>query len=290
MRVDRMGRKISHHIRSNILGLVAIFIAFSGTAYATHPGGANTISTADIIDGGVNAVDIASGAVGTNEVGIDALTSADLAGNSVGSSELDSGSVFSTEVAFDTLTSIDLAGNSVNSQELAPDSVTSPEVATDAIGSSEIISNAVGSSEVAAGSLTTSDLAPGAPGKFTGAAFADPCDPGAAFLSCGAVSLSLPAAGSVLLQGSGGFMGTASGADTGTCQISEHPGTTAIGGNMTFGQAGSEHNSLERADGFALSALDTGNTAGLHTWTLLCNQTAGAVQVRDPKLSAIYLR
>ena len=201
------------------------------------------------------------------------------------------GAIGSAEVANGTIGSDEVANGAVGTTEVALDSLTSFDLAADSVGSSELAANSVGSSEVADFSLTTSDLAGGAPGKFTGTAFVDPCDPGAAFLSCGAVSLNLPAAGSVLLQGSGGFFGTASGADTGTCQISEHPDTVAIGGsNMPFGQAGSEHNAFDRADGFALSAVDTGNTAGLHTWTLLCNETAGAVQVRDPHLSAIYLR
>jgi hypothetical protein len=42
---------------------VLIFIALGGTAYASHPGGANTISSGDIIDGQVQNADLGSNAV-----------------------------------------------------------------------------------------------------------------------------------------------------------------------------------------------------------------------------------
>jgi hypothetical protein len=108
-----MSRRIRIFMRQNVLGLVAIFIALSGTAYATHPGGANTISSADIIDnqvyaadvrndtlsgGGLTAADLRAGSVGTSEVSNSSLGAADLAASSVGADEVTDGSLTGTEV------------------------------------------------------------------------------------------------------------------------------------------------------------------------------------------------
>ena len=74
-----MSARIGDYVRRNLLGLTAIFIALGGTAYATHPGGADTISTVDIINGQVRTADI-----GTNQVRL-----SEIAPDSVGGSELD---------------------------------------------------------------------------------------------------------------------------------------------------------------------------------------------------------
>jgi hypothetical protein len=86
--------RISDYLRSNLFGLIAIFIALGGTAYATHPGGDNTIDTGDIINGQVKQLDIGSNQVRSAEVIDDTfpgggLAAGDLAANSVGGSELD---------------------------------------------------------------------------------------------------------------------------------------------------------------------------------------------------------
>ena len=49
---------LRNHLRSNVIGYVAVFIALSGTAIASHPGGADTISAADIINNEVRTEDI----------------------------------------------------------------------------------------------------------------------------------------------------------------------------------------------------------------------------------------
>jgi len=123
-----MQDRIRDHIRSNVWGLVAVFIALSGTAYATHPGGENTISSGDIINGAVRTADIRNGAVNSAKVVDDSLTGKDvannsltaseLATNSVGSSELGPNSVNSTKVVNDSLLGFDIAHNSVTGTEI----------------------------------------------------------------------------------------------------------------------------------------------------------------------------
>jgi hypothetical protein len=56
--------RVRNHIRSNVISYVALFFALSGgTAWATHPGGANTISSQDIINGEVQRPDIDAASV-----------------------------------------------------------------------------------------------------------------------------------------------------------------------------------------------------------------------------------
>jgi catabolite regulation protein CreA len=106
------------YLRQNVLGLIAIFIALGGTAYA-----ANTVGSSDIIDDSILSADIK-----TNNVRSD-----DIQGNAVSSSKLDSGAVQSIDVRDDTLAAIDLAPDSVGSSEIAQDAVGGGEVASDSL-------------------------------------------------------------------------------------------------------------------------------------------------------------
>ena len=101
------GARARAHIRSNVVAYVALFFALSGgAAWATHPGGENTISSVDIIDEEVRSEDIRNAnvqnpdiqteAVSSGKVEDQTLTKADLAAKSVGSFELD-GNAFRTE-------------------------------------------------------------------------------------------------------------------------------------------------------------------------------------------------
>jgi hypothetical protein len=86
----RFSTRVSGHIRSNVVGYIALFcFAIGGTAYANHPGGANTISSADIINGEVKNDDIGANSVTSGKVTDNSLAKADLGLNSVGSFELD---------------------------------------------------------------------------------------------------------------------------------------------------------------------------------------------------------
>ena len=101
---------ISQHLRSNIVGYLALFcFAMGGTAYATHPGGADTISSEDIIDGNVKNADlqlnsvtgskVVPGSLSGADIGSDSLTSSDIAAGAVGSSEVADGSLGTAEFA-----------------------------------------------------------------------------------------------------------------------------------------------------------------------------------------------
>lgn len=67
---------VSTFIRSNVLGLVAIFIALGGTAAALN--GKNTVDSGDIRKGNVKKADLAMNAVDGSKVADNTLTGADV--------------------------------------------------------------------------------------------------------------------------------------------------------------------------------------------------------------------
>jgi hypothetical protein len=141
---QRSGR-IGAHLRTNVIGYVALFFALTmGTAYATHPGGANTISTEDIIDGEVRSADINNGAVNTEDVTNDGVRSEDVRDDtSVGGG----------------LAAADLGPASVGSSELAPNAVGSGAVQDGSLGGTDLANLAVGASQLADGAVTNAKLA-----------------------------------------------------------------------------------------------------------------------------------
>ncbi len=158
-----MSARLRAHIRSNVIGYVAIFLfAVGGTASATHPGGANTISSGDIIDDEVFTDDVADDTVAGGGLG-----HPDLRVGSVRAPEIANGEVTTSEVLDDTeagggLGALDLAANAVGISEIADNAVESSEIADNAVGSSEIIISAVASGEIATDGVTASEVAPNA--------------------------------------------------------------------------------------------------------------------------------
>ncbi|MEK6326083.1 MAG: hypothetical protein AABM66_00965 [Actinomycetota bacterium] len=95
-----MSRAIRQHLHSNIVGYIALFcFAMGGTAYATHPDGANTISTGDIQDGQVQNGDLGINSISSSKVLPSTLIGADIATNTLTSSDIGTGAVASSEVA-----------------------------------------------------------------------------------------------------------------------------------------------------------------------------------------------
>ena len=112
-----MGSRIGDHLRSNVVGYIAIFLfATGGTAIALD--GSNTVFSDDIVNGEVSAKDLGPDSVGSSEVANNSLTAKDLGPDSVGSTEV--------------------ANNSLNAKDLGKDSVGADEIATGAVGSDEI--------------------------------------------------------------------------------------------------------------------------------------------------------
>jgi hypothetical protein len=148
-----MSHPISNHIRSNVVAYVALFFALSGgVAFATHPGGANTISSADIIDNAVRTEDLRDANVTTPDLRPGAVTSAKVADDTTPLA------LTGTDVANGSLTGGDLAADSLGAADLAPNSAGNSEIATGAVSTDEIFFSAVNGSKVENESLDGSDI------------------------------------------------------------------------------------------------------------------------------------
>ncbi len=141
-----MSNRISAHLRSNVVGYIALFcFAMGGTAYATHPGGANTISTGDIINDQVFTQDIADNNMTSQDVRNDTLGSGglqaiDLRADSVGSSEVATGAVGNDELADDAVGSAEIIPDTIQQVDLANDVIASGEVVDDSLTGTDISS------------------------------------------------------------------------------------------------------------------------------------------------------
>ena len=139
-----MSSRIREHIRHNLWGIAAVFIALGGTAHAIHPGGADTISTEDIINGQVRTADIGNGQVLSADVRDDTLANggliaADLGPGSVAADEVTDGSLAGTEITNESLAASDLALGSVGTSEIQTNGVAAEEIADNSIDAGEII-------------------------------------------------------------------------------------------------------------------------------------------------------
>jgi hypothetical protein len=116
-----VSRKLRTYVRNHHLSLLCLFLIVSGgTAYATHPGGANTISSDDIINGQVRTADIGANQVRAPDLSDASVTSAQILDNSVSGTDIANASV-----GFD-----DLSANSVTSTEVVNGSLRGVDVGT----------------------------------------------------------------------------------------------------------------------------------------------------------------
>ena len=152
--------RVLRYLRSQVLGLVAIFIALGGTGYA-----AISIPKHSI---GQRALKSAS--VGTKQLRKHSVTNTKLAKSSVGTLQLRTGSVQAGQLKDGSVTSTKLAAGSVGTSQLAAGSVGSGQLAAGSVGDSQIAAGSVGSSQLAAGSVGNAQLAAGSvgPSQLTG--------------------------------------------------------------------------------------------------------------------------
>jgi hypothetical protein len=79
-----MSHRISSHIRSNVVGYVALFFAFTGGAYAVTIAPKNSVVSRSIKNRQVKKADLAANAVNGSKVADDTLTGADVNEASLG--------------------------------------------------------------------------------------------------------------------------------------------------------------------------------------------------------------
>jgi hypothetical protein len=107
-------QRISKYVGRHHLALVALFFALSGgVAWA-----ADTIGSADIIDGQVKTADIGDAEVKEADVGQGAVTSAEVKNDSIANGDVAPNSLASGRVADGSLTGTDVANNSIKGADV----------------------------------------------------------------------------------------------------------------------------------------------------------------------------
>ena len=134
-----MLRTVLAHLRAQWIGVLALLIALgTGSAYA-----ANTVFSADIVDGEVKTVDL-----GTN-----AVRSTKIRNEQVLNQDLGVGAVNSASVLDESLHANDLSAFSVGSTEIATNAVNATEIADNSIDTGEIVDHSIGDVDLADGAV-----------------------------------------------------------------------------------------------------------------------------------------
>ena len=120
-----MRRRISDHVRSNVWGIAAMFVALTGTAYAVDGPlpGVNQVGSSDIINNEVRAPDIGNQQVRSIDIRDDTLSGGgleveDLAANSVGTSEIQSNGVAASQIQDNSIDSGEIVDFSLSNQDV----------------------------------------------------------------------------------------------------------------------------------------------------------------------------
>jgi hypothetical protein len=146
------------YLRNHHAGLLALFVALSGTSYAVATGSIdgreirnNSVTTRDLRNNSATGRDLRNGRV----------TGRDLRDGSVSGADLGDASVSGADVADSSLGAADVADNSLGGADVRNGSIGDPELGDNAVSADEIRAGAVRSEEVQNGALRAEDFAAG---------------------------------------------------------------------------------------------------------------------------------
>lgn len=152
-------QRIASHLRGNVVGYVAVFIALSGTAIALPGNG--SVKSNDIAKGAVKGKALATDAVSGPKVRANAITSDKIAAAAVTGADLAGGAVTGTILGDNAVTTAKIADNAVTNPKLANDAVARANIAQGVINGGKIANGAIDSAKVNDGSLLANDFAAG---------------------------------------------------------------------------------------------------------------------------------
>jgi hypothetical protein len=293
-----MSSRIRDHLRSNVVGYVAVFIALSGTAFAIDGPlpGVNQVGSQDIINGEVQTPDLGPNSVTTGRIDNGGVTDPDLAEDVIaddtlnpltGSTRVASGAIKESELGDSSVFGAEVAPGSLDGSDIADGSLHGGDVADGSIGAADLGAASVGSAEVAANSLTGDDVNES---TFSGLdatdAFDPGCDPSAeAFIDCGGLTFTAGHSMQVLITYTYGFS-TLNGNPFGAC-------ATTLDGSRTSVTSSHSEEDNPRLSVAAIPVVDVVSVGtGSHTVGLECeelNPDTHDVEYKDIRIAALEL-
>ena len=291
-----MSERIRTHLRTNVVGYIAIFLfAIGGTAYATHPGGANTISSDDIINGEVTSSDLGAAATTVNKLAPDAVTRPKIADDAVTAAEVADAAIRAPELATNAVTSLEVRNGELTTDDLGPGSVASDEIANQTVtgtdlagtgfgddgfdGDEEIIDGTIGgfdigNDEIGANHIVDGSLSAGDTSDVFDAGYGsdvacnDDDEDGEV---CASTTFTLNQPGVLLVNATGEWRTATSGGDGVEMTCVLQVDGADIGVAQSIGEGGTNHTTSQNGT-MALTALSPQLEAGSHTVQTLCSR------------------
>jgi hypothetical protein len=144
-----LSERISRHLRANVVGYLALFVALTGTAVAI-PGHDN-----------VKSKNLATGAVKSKAIAKHAVKASKLRNAAVTNPAVAAGAITSTKLATGAVVANTLGEAAVTTPKLADSAVARAKIAKGAINGGKLANGSVDSAKVNDGSLLGKDFAPG---------------------------------------------------------------------------------------------------------------------------------
>ncbi len=144
-------KQLSKHLTfANAISCIALFVAFSGAAYAaTTTLGMKAVKTQNLANGAVTTLKLKGGSVTNLKLRNGAVTGNKIAPGTIGSSLLANGSVRSEQLGGGVVTQGKLKNGAVNGEKLAGNAVGANQLAANAVANNKIQDGAVSSSKLA---------------------------------------------------------------------------------------------------------------------------------------------
>lgn len=139
-----------------LAGTAVVLLATTGTAFA-----AANVTSADIVNGTIQTVDIKNNAVTAAKIADGAVGSSEIINQSVKGTDITDGTVGSIDILNETIRTADILNGEVTNPDLGPDSVTSAKVLNETLTTSDILNGTIGAVDIAVGGVTSSEILDG---------------------------------------------------------------------------------------------------------------------------------